>query len=126
MSQYALYGVRLPSYLGVVQNLFPLLLGYAVLYNAIPLVRNFYVKGKNEEIKRRNKNRRLWKTQVLASTTGRIARKLKEAKKMGMKMKQLGASKDDIVFDTKQTSEEVKTSKEKDAMRDFDRLLDWE
>lgn len=126
----ALYGVKLPSYFGLVQSGLPFLLGYAILYNAIPLARNFYIKAKNEKIKERNANRRLWRAQILASSTGRIARKLKEAKKMGTKMKQLGASgkggNDDIVYDTRQSSDSIGTSNEKDALKDFDRLLDQE
>ena len=39
LGQYASYGVRMPSYFGLVQQFFPLLLGYAVLFNAIPLAR---------------------------------------------------------------------------------------
>ena len=126
----ALYGVQLPSYYGLVQSGFPFLLGYAVLYNAIPLARNFYIKAQNEKIKERNANRRLWRAQILASSTGRIARKLKEAKKMGMKMKQLGASTNgntnDIVYDTRQTADSIEIENEKDALKDFDRLLDQE
>jgi len=126
LSSPSLYSVRLPSYYGLVQSSFPFLLGYAFLYNIIPLARNFYIKGKNEKIKDRNRNRRLWRTQVLSSTVGRLARKLKEARKMGMDMKQLGATKDDIVYGTQQTSEEVTLEKESDALKDFDRLLDEE
>ena len=43
LGQYALYGVRLPSYMGLVQQFFPLLLTYAVLFNAIALVRNIWL-----------------------------------------------------------------------------------
>jgi len=126
LSSPALYGVRLPSYYGLVQSFFPLLLGYAILYNVIPLARNFWINGQNNQIKERNRNRRLWRTQVLSSSTGRLARKLKQANKMGMKMKQLGTGKDDIIFGTQQTSTEIKQAKENDALADFDRLLDQE
>lgn len=122
LSSVAAYGVRLPSYYGLVQSAFPLLLGYAILYNAIPIGRNLYISNKNKEINQRNSIRRKWRTQVLSSSAGRIARKLKEARKMGTKMKQLGG-KTDIIFDTQQTSTDVSTTREKDAMKDFDKLL---
>jgi len=123
LSQVAMYGVRLPSYYGLVQSAFPLLLGYAVLYNVIPAARNLYITNKNKEIGERNAIRRKWRTQVLTSTAGRIARKLKEAKKMGRKMKQLGSGSSDVIFDTKQSSTDVGTVREQDALKDFDKLL---
>jgi len=76
LGQYAMYGVQLPSYYGLVQSLYPFLLAYALLYNAIPLVRNFWINSVNGKIRERNKIRRKWRT-ALASAVGnsRIAKK---------------------------------------------------
>jgi len=123
-SSAALYGVRLPSYFGLVQSAYPLLLGYAILFNVIPIVRNFWISSENDKIRQRNKIRRMWKT-VLDGGGGKIAKKLKAASKKGTSMKQLGSSKDDIVFDTKKsTMEELEKKKETDALKDFDKLLE--
>jgi len=124
LGQYALYGVRLPSYMGLVQQFFPLLLGYAVLFNAIPLVRNFWIKRENSEIRARNATRRRWKT-VLESKAGGVRRKLAAATRFGKRMRQLGsAGGKDIVFDTSKDFEEVEQVKEKADMKDFDALLE--
>lgn len=78
LGQYALYGVRLPSYMGLVQQFFPFLLGYAVLFNAIPLVRKFWVQSQNTKIKARNEARRSWRA-VLERKAGSVRRKLAAA-----------------------------------------------
>ena len=78
LKQYALYGVQLPSFLGLTQTLYPLLLSYAVLFNNIPLGRFFWIGRQNEKIDQRNAARRKWRTR-LASKAGNIERKLKAA-----------------------------------------------
>jgi hypothetical protein len=124
LGQYAIYGVRLPSYMGLVQQFFPLLLGYAVLFNTIPLARSFWIRGQNEKIRQRNETRRSWRT-VLESRTGSVTRKLLAAARFGKKMRQIGTGGDnDIVFDTKKGIDEVTNVKERDAMKDFDKVLD--
>lgn len=123
LGQYALYGVQLPSYYGLVQQLFPLLLGYAVLFNAIPLVRNFWIQGQNAKIQARNKARKSWKA-VLESKAGSVKRKLSAASRFGKRMKQLGSGGRDIVFDTSKEFVEMDTAKEEDAMKDFDKMLE--
>lgn len=123
LGQYAMYGVRLPSYMGLVQQFFPLLLGYAVLFNAIPLVRNFWLKSQNAKIEQRNKSRKAWKN-VLEQKAGSVKRKLTSAASFGRRMRQLGAGGKDIVFDTSKEFQEVEDVKEKDAMKDFDALLE--
>lgn len=124
LGQYAIYGVRLPSYMGLVQQFFPLLLGYAVLFNTIPLARNFWIRGQNEKIRQRNETRRSWRT-VLEARTGSVTRKLLAAARFGKKMRQIGTGGDnDIVFDTKKGIDEVTKVKERDAMKDFDKVLD--
>mmetsp|Transcript_22138 Transcript_22138/g.30810 ORF Transcript_22138/g.30810 Transcript_22138/m.30810 type:complete len:613 (+) Transcript_22138:32-1870(+) len=124
LSSAAMYGVRLPSYFGLVQSAYPFLLGYAILFNVIPVARNFWINSQNGKIRQRNKTRRMWKT-VLKGSGGKIAKKLKAASKKGTSMKQLGANKNDIVFDTKKsTMEELEKKKETDALKEFDKLLE--
>lgn len=125
-NSYAFYGVRLPSYLGLVQSAFPLLLGYAVLFNVIPLVRMFWIRSENEKIQRRNEVRRLWRDVLRSKAVGKLARKLKAARQMGTKMKQLGTSEDEIVFDTRQSMEDIEKMRQQTALEEFDKLLDKE
>jgi len=123
LSQYALYGVRLPSYFGIIQQFFPLLLGYAVLFNVIPLVRNFWIQRENSKIKQRNEARKSWKS-VLEQKAGSVKRKLAAAARFSKRMRQLGAGGSrDIVFDTSKDLFEMDKVKEKTAMDDFDKML---
>lgn len=123
LNQYALYGVRLPSFYGTVQSFYPFLLGYALLYNIIPLVRNFWIQQENGKIRERNKVRRTWQT-ALASAVGndRLGRKLSASRKFRTRMRQLGSSQD-IVFDTSKPFEENQKKKEQQALEDFDKKL---
>ena len=128
LGQYALYGVRLPSYMGLVQQFFPLLLGYAVLFNAIPFVRNIWISRQNVKIQQRNEVRRSWKS-LLEQKAGSVKRKMMAAAKFGKRLKQLGSGGRDIVFDTSKDFAEIETVKEKDDMKEFDKLLEekaWE
>lgn len=94
----SLYGnMRLPSYYGIVQSTYPFLLSYAILFNAIPLIRYFWIKRENSIIQKRNKKRRLWNTYIKTSSKT-LSRKLKSALSMGKKIKRLGSNNDDIVF----------------------------
>ena len=120
--QYAKYGVELPGILGLTQSLYPLLFVYAVLFNAIPLARNFWIGKQNREIQARNKARRRWRAKLEAGA-GNIKRKLLAAAKFATGQKQLGSSSEDIIFDTKQAVSEIKVSKEKDDLDEFDKLL---
>ena len=123
LSQYAMYGVRLPSYFGIIQQFFPLLLGYAVLFNAIPLVRNFWVNRENAKIKQRNETRKSWKS-VLGQGAGGVTRKLGAAARFAKRMRQLGSGgQRDVIFDTSKDLSEMEDVKERDAMKDFDDLL---
>ena len=124
LGQYALYGVRLPSYMGLVQAGYPFLLAYAILFNVIPLARNLWINRQNEKIRRRNKIRQQWRKALEASlTTGSIGRKIRAAQEMKTKMKQLGAKPDDILFDTSKSSEENQKKKELSDLDEFDRRL---
>ena len=124
LGQYAAYGVRLPSYMGLVQQSFPLLLGYAVLFNAVPLARNFWIRGQNEKIRRRNESRRSWRA-VLEGRAGGVGRKLMSAARFGKRMRRLGPGGDsDIVFDTSGGLGDSDKAREREAMEDFDKILD--
>lgn len=129
LGQYAAYGVRLPGSFALVQQFFPLLLGYAVLFNAIPLVRNFLIQRENAKIKARNAARKSWKA-VLERKAGSVKRKLAAAARFGKRMKQLGSGGRDIVFDTSKDFDDMKKVKERADMKDFDKLLEdksvWE
>jgi hypothetical protein len=120
LNQYRFYGVQLPSYFGVVQSGYPLLLAYAVLFNAIPLVRNFWIKGQNAAIQKRNSNRRKWRT-ALSDRSGNVGRKLKAAARFATGRKQIKA--DNVIYDTKQSVQDLKVEKSKSEMDEFDKLL---
>ena len=124
LGQYAAYGVQLPAYFGAVQALYPFLLSYAVLFNVIPFARNFWIKQENEKIRQRNKIRSNWKTALASAIRNSpVQKKIAAAKKMGSQIKQIGTSKDDIVYDTSSTMEENKQKKDKSELEEFDRLL---
>jgi len=119
-----LSGIKLAGTLGVVQRTYPLILSYAVLYNAIPLVRYVKLKGRNERIRRRNSDRKRWTARLRSAAGGvggSIGRKLKSARGMAKRIREVGEEK--IVFDT--TEDEVKTRKrlQQQAMEEFDDLL---
>jgi len=120
LSSPALAGVTLPGYYGLVQSAFPLLLGYAILYNIIPAARFAWIGKQNEEIRQRNQSRRQWLTAIRASR-GRIARKLKAAKGLGTKLRRVDT--EDVIYDTKESISDEDMRRETDALRDFDKLL---
>lgn len=117
---------RLPGWYGAVQTFYPALFAYAVLYNVIPLARNFWIKRQNEKIRKRNKIRKDWKlalANAIESNTA-IKKKISGAKRMGITLKQVGASRDDIVFDTKDSFEDVMGQKGRTDLDEFDKLLE--
>lgn len=120
LNQYALYGVRLPSFLGVAQSLYPLLLSYAVLFNVIPIARNFWISTQNARIQQRNKARKKWRERALQPGKT-IIRKLKAAAKFAQNRKLLKG--EDIVYDTKQSASEVQKVKDNMDLEEFDKLL---
>lgn len=119
-SQYNLYGVQLPSWLGLTQALYPALVVYAILFNAIPLARNFWIGQKNAEIQGRNKARRRWK-EIAKSGGSRVLRKLKAAAKFATRRKTIKA--DDSLYSTKQASASLEAEKNKRDLDEFDKLL---
>jgi len=119
-NQYNLYGQRLPSFLGVAQTLYPALVAYALLFNAIPLVRKFWISSQNEKIQGRNKARRRWK-ELVKSGGVTVLRKMKAAAKFATNRKLLKGN--DSIYDTKQSIDILTEEKEKNALSDFDKLL---
>lgn len=124
LNQYALYGVKLPSFLGFTQSIYPLLLGYAVLFNVIPLARNFWISRQNQKIQARNQARRKWWTK-LKTKKGNISRKLRAALNFATNRKQLSSN--DVIFDTKTTStSDLGVQRQQQDMDEFDKLLNDE
>jgi hypothetical protein len=122
-NQYNLYGVRLPSFLGVAQTLYPALVAYAVLFNSIPVARNFWVSSQNAKIQGRNKARRRWR-ELAKSGGSTVLRKLKGAAKFATNRKLLKG--EDTIFDTKQSVDVLAEKKEKTDLDEFDKLLNDE
>mmetsp|Transcript_19875 Transcript_19875/g.45121 ORF Transcript_19875/g.45121 Transcript_19875/m.45121 type:complete len:587 (-) Transcript_19875:403-2163(-) len=119
LSSPALVGVKLPSYMGLVQGGFPFLLGYALLYNIIPAARYFWQKRANGKIRERNKQRRQVMNEVAGSQrNSRIGKKLESAKKFAQQLKQL--RREDFIYDTQQDIEEVTMNRENDDLKSFD------
>ena len=106
LGQYALYGVRLLSYTGLVQQFFPGLLAKAVLLNTFPLLRNIAIQSKNKQMRQCKIRRRMLKT-FLQEKAGSIKRKELATLRMGKHMKQLGTRSEDVVFDTRQEFVEI-------------------
>jgi len=120
LPQLAAQGIRLPSYFGLVQAGYPLLLAYAVLYNVIPAVRYLSNKAKNQQIRDRNAARQKWST-VLRSMGGKVRRKIRAARNFRTGMRRLGRS--DSVYDTQQDARQLEAQREGDALKAFDELL---
>ena len=125
LNEYAVMGVRLPAHFGTVQTFYPLLLGYAVLFNVIPFARNLWIKRENEKIRERNKRRSSWKAALASAIrSSPIQKKIASAQRMGRKLKQVGTSADDIVYDSSSSMEENQLKKAKSDLDEFDRLLE--
>jgi len=121
LNQYnLLYGARLPSFLGLAQTLYPALVAYAVLFNAIPLARNFRISQQNAQIQGRNKARRRWR-EIAKSGGEKVLRKLKAAAKYATSRKILKG--DDSLYDTKQSSDSLQAKKDESELDEFDKLL---
>eukprot|EP00527_Entomoneis_sp_CCMP2396_P006659 CAMPEP_0198145434 /NCGR_PEP_ID=MMETSP1443-20131203/23447_1 /TAXON_ID=186043 /ORGANISM="Entomoneis sp., Strain CCMP2396" /LENGTH=601 /DNA_ID=CAMNT_0043809083 /DNA_START=106 /DNA_END=1911 /DNA_ORIENTATION=+ len=124
-NQLAAMGGQLPGWYGAVQTFYPALLAYAVLYNTIPAARNFWLKSQNKKIIERNRIRKDWKLALATSIeNSSLRKKLAAAKQMGTKMKQIGESEDDIIFNTSQPFEQVKEDKGKSDLDEFDKMLE--
>jgi len=119
-AQYNSYGARLPSFLGVAQTLYPGLVAYAILFNAIPLARNFWVSQQNASIQGRNKARRRWR-EIAESGGSKLMRKLKATSKFATNRKVIKG--DDSLYDTKQSSTSLQGKKDQVDLDEFDKLL---
>jgi hypothetical protein len=121
LNQYNVYGIRLPSFLGVAQTIYPALVAYAVLFNAIPLARKYWISSQNGEIVNRNKSRKRWR-ELTKSKGSAVLRKLKAAKKFVTKRRLLKGD-DETIYDTKQSVDKLKNDQQKSQLDDFDKLL---
>jgi hypothetical protein len=125
LAQITAAGYTLPGVYGAIAGCFPLLLGYAVLFNSIPLFRNFWLKRQNAQIAERNAIRKKWRAALASSVNTALAKKMKAAKSLGLKQKQLGSSKRDVIFDTAKISlEDLGKQKATADLSAFDKLLD--
>ena len=125
LAQITAAGYTLPGIYATIAGLYPLLLGYAVLFNAIPLVRNVWLQRQNAQIAARNAIRKKWKAVLSSSVDTSLQKKIKAAKSLAMKQNRLGSSQRDIIFDTAKTSiEELERQKETADLSAFDKLLD--
>lgn len=119
----SLAGVRLAGMFGLVQTGYPLLLGYAILFNLVPAARYFATERKNAEISKRNSARRKWKKYLEVGGV-KVRRKLQAATSLKQKMRRLGGNDGEgVVYDTKTSFEKVVKNKEKADMKRFDELL---
>jgi hypothetical protein len=114
-----------PGFTGLIPSLYPLLLGYAVLFNFIPLARGLYINRQNAQIRQRNARRQSWKAALTKaiSSNNRISKKLKAVSAFKTKARQVGTQAD-IVYDTSKPIEELSKQKDQQAMADFDKLLE--
>jgi len=119
-SQYKLYGVNLPGFLGLAQTLYPGLVVYAILFNLIPVARNFWNRKKNAEIQGRNKARKKWR-ELARSKGSNVLRKLKAAAKFATNRKILKG--DDSLYDTKESASSLQSKKDQMDLDAFDSLL---
>jgi hypothetical protein len=128
LSQVAAYGARLPSYFGTVQELYPLLLGYAILFNVIPAARNLYIQRQNAQIQQRNARRSSWQAALKTALRGndRLAQKPQAAARLQTQVRQIGDTNygtNSIVYVTSQAIEDTTLQKDRVALEDFDKLL---
>lgn len=126
LGQITAAGYSLPGIYGTIAGFYPLLLGYGILFNVIPLVRNLVIKGQNKRIQERNALRKKWR-RALSNSTERLQDKLKAAKKMAIQQRRLGSGKKDILYDTSSTTiEDLGKEKQKSDLSEFDKLLEKE
>lgn len=122
LSSPAIASAQLAGVFGLVQAGYPLLLAYAILFNAIPIARYVYTEKKNAEINARNSARRKWKT-YLEVGGSKLKRKLSAARNFKQKIRKLGKGGEKTVFDTRMNVEEVTQERQKADMKKFDELL---
>jgi hypothetical protein len=113
-----------PGFTGLIP-FYPLLLGYAVLFNCIPLARGLYINRQNAQIRQRNARRQSWKVALVKalSSNDRISKKLKAVSAFKTKARQVGTAAD-IVYDTSKPIEELGKQKDQQSLAEFDKLLE--
>lgn len=122
LSSPAIASAQLAGIFGLVQAGYPLLLAYAILFNAIPIARYVYTEKTNAEISARNSARRKWKT-YLEVGGSKLKRKLSAARNFKQKIRKLGKGGEKTVFDTRMNVEEVTQERQRSDMKKFDDLL---
>jgi len=114
----ALQTVQLGGYLGLVKGLMPFLFTYALVYNAVPVFRAFWIKGANAKIAKRNKTRRLWRS-VLQGGGENVTRKLNAARRFARNIKSIGSQRE--VYDSGKDIVDSMEERERKEMEEFDR-----
>jgi len=114
-------GALLPGGYGVIQSVYPLLVAYALAFNAAPLVRSLGVKSKNEAIEGRNAARRK-AAQSLEAPTASLRRKLAAARALATGVKRIGSK--DVAYSTSEEGQAaMKAANSRDDLDSFDRKL---
>ena len=108
-------GAVLPGGYGTIQALYPLLLAYAVAFNAAPLLRSARVGAANAAIEERNQARRMAAVAVEAAPKAAFA----AARKMGAGVRRVLSR--DSVYSSKEG--EAQESAGRNALEDFDKRL---
>jgi len=119
LKKYAALGIKLPGFLGTMQELYPVLLIYAVALNGIPAARAIFLAFRNAKINARNENRRRWAT-TLKSDPGTIDR-VKEANQYSPTIKTISDA--DIVYSTDTEMDDYVAEKGDPDFNDFDKKL---
>lgn len=117
-----LYLVKFPQ-IALLAKAYPLLLAYAVLYNAIPLARWLLIQRQNKDIRERNENRRLWERRwknVQNDRVPKLAKALKGIVREGGIAVDGRITDSDIVYSTSKDMSEIAESQ---SLEDFDKKL---
>jgi preprotein translocase subunit SecG len=70
---------QLGGFVAFISNIYPLLLVYGLAFLAIPLIRYFWIQGKNRQVKRRNEQRKKY-TEILTQGSQDLLKKIKYAR----------------------------------------------
>ena len=83
---------------------------------------NFWIQRENAKIRARNEKRRKFQRALEASLqSGTVGTKIAAARKLKSQLKQLDQEK--IVYDTRQTADDLQQEKQQDLLDDFDQRL---
>ena len=112
-------GVRLPDELGLVQDILPFLLAYAVSYIAIPAARFVKLQASNADIEQRNTNRRAWRD-ALRQPTDALRRRIGASSQSKRSIRVVGE--EEVEFDSAKGLGE-QAVEQTPGLDDFDRRL---